>query len=394
MASMRNLIRSAAAPALRQATVPTPISAATRLALPTLARSATTLTAGSARVPAHAGPTKYGGVYTVTLIPGDGIGAEIAGAVKEVFEVLNVPVEWEQFNVSGETHGSESLFKEAMESLRRNKVGLKGILFTPIDTTSHNSWNVAMRQQLDIYASLVICKSLPGYPTRHKDVDFAIIRENTEGEYSGLEHQSYPGVVESLKVSTRASAERICRFAFDFALKNGRKKVTCVHKANIMKLGDGLFLNTFRQVAKEYDSSGIAYGDMIVDNTSMQLVGRPQQFDVMVMPNLYGNIVSNIGAALVGGPGTVPGANIGREYALYEPGCRHVAKDIMGKGTANPAAMLLSSTMMLRHLGLDAHANQIAESVYKVIQEGKVRTADMGGNAKTNDFTQAVINNF
>ena len=186
-----------------------------------------------------------------------------------------------------------------------------GIFFTPIETGSHNSWNVAMRQQLDIYASLVICKTLPGYPTRHKDVDFAIIRENTEGEYSGLEHQSYPGVVESLKVSTRAKAERICRFAFDFALKNGRKKVTCVHKANIMKLGDGLFLNTFRAVAKEYESSGITSNDMIVDNTSMQLVSKPQQFDVMVMPNLYGNIVSNIGAALVGGPGIVPGCNIG-----------------------------------------------------------------------------------
>lgn len=201
-----------------------------------------------------------------------------------------------------------------------------------------------MRQQLDIYASLVVCKTLPGYPTRHKDVDFAIIRENTEGEYSGLEHQSYPGVVESLKVSTRAKAERIARFAFDFAIKNGRKKVTCVHKANIMKLGDGLFLNTFRNIAeKEYGNSGLQYDDMIVDNTSMQLVSRPQQFDVMVMPNLYGNIVTNIGAALVGGPGTVPGCNIGREYALYEPGCRHVAKDIMGLGTANPAALLLSS---------------------------------------------------
>jgi isocitrate dehydrogenase (NAD+) len=209
-----------------------------------------------------------------------------------------------------------------------------------------------MRQQLDIYASVVLCKSLPGFPTRHDNVDFAIIRENTEGEYSGLEHQSFPGVVESLKVSTRAKAERICRFAFDFALKNDRKKVTCVHKANIMKLGDGLFLNTFRRVAKEYESSGITANDMIVDNTSMQLVAKPQQFDVMVMPNLYGAIVSNIGAALVGGPGIVPGCNVGRDYALFEPGCRHVAKDIMNTNKANPAAMILSATMMLRHLGL------------------------------------------
>ncbi|KAG8909650.1 isocitrate dehydrogenase (NAD(+)) idh1 [Tulasnella sp. 408] len=355
-------------------------------------RSATTLAAGFPRVSKRL-PTKYGGVYTVTLIPGDGIGAEITDSVKEIFEHVNAPIEWEQYDVSGETPGGEAVFKQALESLKRNRVGLKGILYTPIDSTGHNSWNVAMRQQLDIYASVVLCKSLPGFPTRHNNVDFAIIRENTEGEYSGLEHQSYPGVVESLKVSTRYKAERIIRFAFDFALKNGRKKVTCVHKANIMKLGDGLFLNTFRQVAEEYKSSGIQYNDMIVDNTSMQLVAKPQQFDVMVMPNLYGAIVSNIGAALVGGPGIVPGCNIGRDYAVFEPGCRHVAKDIMGKNMANPAAMVLSATMMLRHLGLDSIANNIATATYDVINSGKVRTMDMGGNASTDDFTGAVISN-
>jgi len=278
-----------------------------------------------------------------------------------------------------------------MDSLKRNRVGLKGILFTPISTSGHISWNVAMRQQLDIYASVVLCKSLPGVPTRHNNVDFAIIRENTEGEYSGLEHQSYPGVVESLKVSTRMKAERIARFAFDFALKNNRKKVTCVHKANIMKLGDGLFLNTFRQVAEEYQSSGIAFNDMIVDNTSMQLVAKPGQFDVMVMPNLYGAIVSNIGAALVGGPGVVPGCNVGREYALFEPGCRHVAQNLMGTNKANPTAMILSATMMLRHLGLDNLANNIASATFSVINEGKVRTADMAGSATTSEFTAEVI---
>ncbi|CAO1624927.1 unnamed protein product [Parajaminaea phylloscopi] len=366
-----------------------PTAAAPAAVSPVL-RTATTLAAGTPRVPART-PTKYGGVYTVTLIPGDGIGKEITGSVKEVFSALNVPVEWEEYNVSGETHGSERLFNEAMESLRRNKVGLKGILYTPIDASAHNSWNVAMRQRLDIYASLTLCKSLPGFPTRHKDVDIVIVRENTEGEYSGLEHSSVPGVVESLKVSTRAAAERISRFAFDFALKNDRKRVVCVHKANIMKLGDGLFLNTFREVAKQYESSGITTGDMIVDNTSMQLVGRPKQFDVMVMPNLYGNIVTNIGAALVGGPGVVPGANIGREYALYEPGCRHVAKDIAEQNKANPTAMLLSATMMLRHLGLDTQADAIAGAVYKVIEQGKVRTADVGGNSTTSDFTKAVL---
>jgi len=207
-------------------------------------------------------------VYTVTLIPGDGIGEEITDSVKEIFEHINAPIEWEQYNVSGVSSTGESLFKEAVDSLKRNRVGLKGILFTPISQGGHVSWNVAMRQQLDIYASVVLCKSLPGVPTRHKNVDFAIIRENTEGEYSGLEHQSYPGVVESLKISSRDKAERIVRFAFDFALKNGRKRVTCVHKANIMKLGDGLFLRTFRAVAEEYKSSGIEVNDMIVDNTS------------------------------------------------------------------------------------------------------------------------------
>ncbi|KAF5390684.1 hypothetical protein D9757_002724 [Collybiopsis confluens] len=355
-------------------------------------RTATTLSAGFPKVTKRPS-SKYGGVYTVTLIPGDGIGQEITDSVKEIFEHVNAPVEWEQYDVSGMSSSGEVLFKQAMESLKRNRVGLKGILFTPISQSGHISWNVAMRQQLDIYASVVMCKSLPGVPTRHSNVDFTIIRENTEGEYSGLEHQSYPGVVESLKVSTRAKAERIHRFAFDFALKNNRKALTCVHKANIMKLGDGLFLNTFREVAKEYESSGLEFNDMIVDNTSMQLVAKPGQFDVMVMPNLYGAIVSNIGAALVGGPGVVPGCNVGREYALFEPGCRHVASDIMGTNRANPTAMILSATMMLRHLGLDNLANSIATATFDVIDSGKVRTADMGGSATTSDFTSAVIKN-
>jgi len=375
------MLRSALSPyILRAANVKPPL------------RAATTLAAGMPSVSKRL-PTKYGGVYTVTLIPGDGIGEEITNSVKEIFEHVNAPIEWDQYNVSGETSAGESLFQEAVESMKRNKVGLKGILFTPLEQSGHISWNVAMRQQLDIYASVVVCKSIRGVPTRHSSVDFAIVRENTEGEYSGLEHQSYPGVVESLKISSRAKAERISRFAFDFALKNGRKKVTCVHKANIMKLGDGLFLNTFRQIGEEYKSSGITFNDMIVDNTSMQLVAKPGQFDVMVMPNLYGAITSNIGAALVGGPGIVPGCNIGREYALFEPGCRHVAKDIMGTNKANPAAMILSSTMMLRHLGLDSLANSITAATYDVLAQGLAKTSDLGGSASTSDFTAAVIRN-
>ncbi|KAF9435818.1 isocitrate dehydrogenase (NAD(+)) idh1 [Entomortierella beljakovae] len=337
--------------------------------------------------------SKLGGRYTVTLIPGDGIGQETAAAVKTIFKAANVPVDWEQFDVSGYTSANDITFKQSVESLRRNKIGLKGILYTPVSSLGHSSFNVTIRKDLDMYASLVLCKNIPGYPTRHEGVDFAIIRENTEGEYSGLEHQSYPGVVESLKVITRTKSERIARFAFDFALRNNRKKVTCIHKANIMKLADGLFLNTCREVSKEYASSGIEFNDMIVDNASMQLVSRPQQFDVMVMPNLYGNIVSNVGAGLVGGPGIIPGCNIGREFAMFEPGCRHVGKDIQGRNTANPSAMILSSVMMLRHLGLDDHANKIANAVSKTILSGSAKTPDMGGSSTTTDFTFAVISN-
>ncbi|KAG0365692.1 isocitrate dehydrogenase (NAD(+)) idh1 [Gamsiella multidivaricata] len=337
--------------------------------------------------------SKLGGRYTVTLIPGDGVGQEIAAAVKTIFKAANVPVDWEQFDVSGYTSAGDNTFQQSVESLRRNKVGLKGILYTPVSSLDHSSFNVTIRKDLDMYASLVLCKNIPGYPTRHEGVDFVIIRENTEGEYSGLEHESYPGVVESLKVVTRIKSERIARFAFDFALRNNRKKVTCIHKANIMKLADGLFLDTCREVSKEYASSGIKFDDMIVDNASMQLVSKPQQFDVMVMPNLYGNIVSNIGAGLVGGPGIVPGSNIGREYAMFEPGCRHVGKDIQGRNTANPSAMIFSSVMMLRHLGLDDHANKIANAVFKTILTGAIKTPDMGGSSTTTDFTSAVVSN-
>ncbi|BCR97653.1 isocitrate dehydrogenase (NAD(+)) IDH1 [Aspergillus luchuensis] len=316
-------------------------------------------------------PTKYGGKYTVTLIPGDGIGAEVAESVKTIFKADNVPIEWEQVDVSGVDTGnkhSEELFKESIASLRRNKLGLKGILFTPVERSGHQSFNVALRQELDIFASIVLIKNIPGYKTRHENVDLCIIRENTEGEYSGLEHQSVQGVVESLKIITRAKSERIAKFAFGFALANNRKKVTCIHKANIMKLADGLFRSTFHKVAENYPT--LEVNDMIVDNASMQAVSRPQQFDVMVMPNLYGGILSNIGSALVGGPGVVPGCNMGRDVAVFEPGCRHVGLDIKGKDQANPSAMILSGSMLLRHLGLDDHANRISKAVYDVIGEG------------------------
>lgn len=313
-------------------------------------------------------------------------------SVKTIFKADNVPVEWEQIDVSGMEDGdkhTEELFRESIASLKRNKVGLKGILHTPVERSGHQSFNVALRQELDIYASIVLIKNIPGYETRHKNVDLCIIRENTEGEYSGLEHQSVSGVVESLKIITRAKSERIAKFAFSFALANNRRKVTCIHKANIMKLADGLFRNTVKKIGEEYPS--LETNDMIVDNASMQCVSRPQQFDVMVMPNLYGGILSNIGAGLVGGPGIVPGCNMGRDVAVFEPGCRHVGLDIKGKDQANPTALLLSGSMMLRHLGLDNHANRISKAVYDVIGQGKVRTRDMGGSATTHEFTRAIL---
>ncbi|KAJ3159668.1 isocitrate dehydrogenase (NAD(+)) idh1 [Irineochytrium annulatum] len=317
----------------------------------------------------------------------------MAQAVKTIFKAANVPIDWEVYDLSGETeHRNEALLAQAMDSIRRNKVALKGIIYTPVGRHGHTSLNVFLRKDLDIFASLTLIRNLQGnWPTRHKNVDLAIIRENTEGEYSGLEHTPVPGVVESLKVVTREKTERIARFAFDFALKNNRKKVTAIHKANIMKLGDGLFLRTCREVAKRYQSSGIKFEDMIVDNASMQLVSKPGQFDVIVCGNLYGNILSNVGAGIVGGPGLIPGANIGREYAVFEPGCRHVGSDQKGRNSANPTALLMSAIHMLRTLGLDDHATRISRALTEVLAEGRALTPDLKGNNTTTDFTLAVI---
>lgn len=348
----------------------------------TVSRSLATFTS-----PESVLPKKYGGVYTITLIPGDGIGKEITDSVQTIFKDQNVPIEWETINVSGLDKDSNGV-TEAVESLKRNKVGLKGILYTPTERSSR-SLNVALRKELDIYASLVLIKNIPGVKGRLEGIDFALVRENTEGEYSGLEHQSYPGVVESLKIMTRFKSERIGKFAFDFAKKNNRKLVTAIHKANIMKLGDGLFRQTIKDVGQDYP--GIEVNDLIVDNASMQAVAHPQQFDVLVTPNLYGSILSNIGAALIGGPGLVPGANFGREYAVFEPGCRHVGLDIKGQNSANPTAMILSASMLLRHLGLNDHADKISKATYDVIAEGKSTTKDIGGSSSTTEFTDAIL---
>lgn len=330
-------------------------------------------------------PKKYGGRYTVTLLPGDGVGKEITDSVISIFESENLPIDWEVVDIN-----SLDSINEAVESLKRNKIGLKGIWHTSMDQAGQGSLNVALRKQLDIYANVAIFKSMEGIKTRIPNVDLVVIRENTEGEYSGLEHESVEGVVESLKIITKKKSERIARFAFDFAKRNDRKLVTAVHKANIMKLGDGLFKNTVQEIgAKEYPD--IKTDTIIVDNASMQAVAKPHQFDVMVTPSMYGTIIGNIGSALIGGPGLVAGANFGTEYAVFEPGSRHVGLDIKGQNVANPTAMILSSTLMLNQLGLRDSSNRISNAVKKVIKEGKTITKDIGGTATTTEFTQAII---
>lgn len=335
-------------------------------------------------------PKEYGGRFTITLIPGDGVGKEITDSVVSIFKSQNIPIDWETVDISGSDEADK--VNAAVDSLKRNRIGLKGILHTnSADQAGHGSFNVALRKNLDIYANVAVFKSFDGVKTRIPDVDFVVIRENTEGEYSGLEHESVEGVVESLKIITKPKTERIARFAFDFAKKNNRKHVTTIHKANIMKLGDGLFKNTVAEVAaKEYPD--IETSAMIVDNASMQAVAKPHQFDVMVTPSMYGTILGNIGAGLIGSPGLVPGANFGKEYAIFEPGSRHVGLDIEGQNVANPTAMILSATLMLNHLGLTREADKISKAVYDVIKEGKATTRDIGGSASTTDFTQAVIN--
>lgn len=335
--------------------------------------------------------TKYGGRYLVTMIPGDGIGKELCSIVKTIFKVANVPVDFEEVQLSGYGTEGPHHFQSAIASIKRNRVCLKGIIYTP--RSGPSSYNLALRKEMDIYANVVPVKSISPGISRFVDIDFYIIRENTEGEYSGLEHQPVPGVIESLKIATKDKCERIARFAFDWAIKHQRKRVTCIHKANIMKLTDGLFLRVFRQVSQTYQSSGLVFDDMIVDNATMQLVSNPNQFDVIVTPNLYGNICTNVGAALVGGPGLLPGCNFGRDAAVFEPGARHVGMDIKDRNCANPSAMILSSTWLLNHLGLDSFANQIHSSLEKVLSEKKIRTPDLGGSNTTSEFCDAIVSN-
>ena len=327
--------------------------------------------------------------HKITLLPGDGIGPEVANAATQIVEASGVSVEWEVFAAplkDGQRVG-EFPRENAVESVRRTHVALKGPMATAV-AQGPPSINVALRKELDLYANLRPVRNVAGVSSRWSGVDLVIVRENTEDLYAGLEHTVIPGVVESLKIITEHASTRIARFAFEYARKNGRKKIHAIHKANIMKLSDGLFLNSIRAVAENY--ADIEYRELIVDNACMQLVMNPAQFDVLLLPNLYGDVVSDLAAGLVGGLGVVPSGNIGDVAALFEA-VHGTAPDIVGKGIANPTAIVMSAAMMLNYLNETQAARRILGAMDKVYLEAKHTTRDVGGTASTQEFTQAVI---
>ena len=328
-------------------------------------------------------------MHPITLIPGDGIGPEVASNVVRIIEAAGVEIQWETYYAGAQAleKFGETLPKELLDSIIRNKVALKGPITTPVGK-GFTSVNVGLRKTLDLYANLRPVRALPNVPCRYPELDLIVVRENTESLYAGLEHIVVPGVVESLKIITEKASTRIARFAFEHAKAESRKKVTAVHKANIMKLSDGLFLECFRKVSADYPE--IIADDKIVDNACMQLVMRPEQFDVMLLENLYGDIVSDLCAGLVGGLGLVPGANIGEKGAVFEA-VHGSAPDIAGQGIANPTALLQSGILMLRYIGEREAADRVEKAMLTVFEEGKVRTRDIGGTAKTAEFADAII---
>jgi len=325
--------------------------------------------------------------HTITLIPGDGIGPEVTEAVVRILGSSGVSIEWErhQAGVLAFEHAGTALPIDLLDSIRRNKVALKGPVTTPIGE-GFTSVNVGLRKALDLYANLRPVWNLPGVETRFHDVDLVIVRENTEDLYAGLEHQVVPGVVESLKIITERASTRVAQFAFAHARKHGRKRVTAIHKANIMKMSDGLFLESVRAVAKEFPEIG--YDERIIDAACMQLVLTPERFDVLVLPNLYGDIVSDLGAGLVGGLGVVGAANLGPACAVFEA-VHGSAPDIAGKGVANPTALLLSAILMLHHIDETPAADAVMQALGRTLTSG-VRTRDLGGTATTREFADAV----
>jgi len=326
--------------------------------------------------------------HTITLIPGDGIGPEIVAATVRVIEATGVDIEWETQILGAQAHEKygTTIPDETIASIRKNKVALKGPQMTPVGK-GFTSVNVGLRKNLDLYANVRPVKALPNVPCRYPELDLVIVRENTEDLYAGLEHVVVPGVVESIKIITEKASTRIAKYAFEYARDNGRKKVTAVHKANIMKLSDGLFLECFYNQAKLFPE--IEADDKIIDNCCMQLVMRPEQFDVMVLENLYGDIVSDLCAGLIGGLGLAPGANIGELGAVFEA-VHGSAPDIAGQGIANPTALMLSAIQMLNHIGERDAAAKLHDAILEVFADGTSITRDLGGTAKTNEFARAI----
>src|SRR5437660_8370626 len=327
--------------------------------------------------------------HRVTLIPGEGIGPEVSQAARRIIDAAGVSIEWEEVSPrpAEERPGAELPYAAVLESVRRNRAALKGPMATAI-AGGAPSINVGLRQALELYANLRPVKNLEGVKSRFDGVDLVIVRENTEDLYAGLEHTVVPGVVESLKIITEKASTRIARFAFEYTRRHGRKKIHAIHKANIMKLTDGLFLRSVRTVAAQFPE--IQYKELIVDNACMQIVMDPLQFDMLLLPNLYGDVMSDLAAGLVGGLGVVPSANIGDECAMFEA-VHGTAPDIAGKGFANPTALLMSSALMLDHLGEPKAAERIQSALEKVYREGKRTTRDVGGHAGTEEFADAVI---
>ena len=326
--------------------------------------------------------------HQITLIPGDGIGPEVSKAVQLILAAAGVDIEWEEMPARGdaERRGSDEVLQRVIDSIRRNRVALKGPLATAV-ASGPPSINVRLRKALDLYANVRPVKNLAGVTSRYQDVDVVLIRENTEDLYAGLEHEVVPGVVESLKIITERASTRIARFAFEYARKWKRKRVHGIHKANIMKMSDGLFLTSIRKVAPEYPE--IEYKELIIDNACMQMVLNPHQFDMLLLTNLYGDIMSDLAAGLVGGLGVVPSANVGESAAIFEA-VHGTAPDIAGKGIANPTALLMSAIMMLEHIGERPAAQRIESALHRLYRQGTSLTQDVGGTATTVEFTKAL----
>ncbi|KAF7625967.1 Isocitrate dehydrogenase [NAD] subunit, mitochondrial [Meloidogyne graminicola] len=393
--------------------------------------------------------SKNKGRYNVTALPGDGIGPEMLAHVKHIFSAVNIPVDFNDVELNSKDPSDEE-FEKAIDAIHKTGAALKGNIETKFDNPDFRSWNMELRRRLDLYANVLHCVSVPSIPAKHSDLDLVLIRENTEGEYSGLEHESVPGIIEGLKlfvwtrslrdrislqilsaynflfhtnrllremkssksrlqfllkglfadkncgfsIVTRHGIERIARYAFDYAVLNNRPNITAIHKANIQKLGDGLFLKVCKEIADtEYKSKGLKFDSLIVDNACMQLVSRPQQFNggILLMPNLYGNIISNIACGLVGGPGLVSGMNIGEKFAVFETGTRNTGTSLTGKDLANPTAFILASIDMLRYLGLDEYADKMSDALFTALTKQKLHTPDIGGSCHSSDIVEAVI---